>query len=121
MNSNLQEFTGLKDLKEGFLSGTIFNNIVDEYKEFDYTLVGNQELLNLQAISFVILDLNLFLDNQSDDKEVLKLINEYVNKYKKLKMQYENKYGPLTVTGDNLGDNYFKWVHSPWPWENKGQ
>lgn len=113
-----QDFTGIVDLKTAFLRGSAFNNLYDPYKEFDYSLPNtDQELKNIQAISFVLLDLGLFLDTHPDNKEVIDLYNEYNKVLSELTINYEKEFGPLTLKSMSLDEYPWSWVEEPWPWE----
>ena len=50
-------------------------------------------------------------------KEGIKNWYKYLTEEKKLCDQYEKSYGPLTTDSKHLGDNSWKWIKSPWPWE----
>lgn len=81
------------------------------------TMSGKCEAMKkLQAISFVLDDLRLFLDTHPFDTQVM-------NKYEEVKLQreqalnaYESNYGPIE-TYKVKSDNHWTWVDSPWPWE----
>ena len=66
---------------------------------------------------FVLTELNLYLDNYPNNMKMINLYNEYLSEEKKLCEEYEKNYGPLTTDSRFVGDNTFKWVKSPWPWE----
>ena len=36
---------------------------------------------------------------------------------KNLCEEYEKNYGPLTTDSKFIGENNWKWIKSPWPWE----
>ena len=68
----------------------------------------------LQTYSFMVYDTLLYLDAYPNSQEAL---NNY-NKYKKLemraKMEYESKYGPITIPNEANG---WQWTDGPWPWQ----
>ena len=66
---------------------------------------------------FALEELNLYLDNYPNDTQILNLYNQYLSEEKKLCNQYENIYGPLTVDSENIDNNMWTWIKSPWPWE----
>ena len=43
--------------------------------------------------------------------------NDYLKKLNDLRQTYEKKYGPLTT--DDSMQNKWRWIKSPWPWENE--
>ena len=70
---------------------------------------------NLMAYKFAVNDMSLFLDTHPDDKKALSLHNEYVKEYEKIKEEYENNYGPLSI--ETEVDSWESWVQTDWPWE----
>ena len=80
--------------------------------------LSRQELMQkITEYKFAINDMALFLDTHPCDEKALKYHNEYVCEFKKLKEQYENKYGPLSIEADV--DSWDKWVFDKWPWEKE--
>ena len=71
-------------------------------------------LTRLSAIDFTLVELRLFLDTHKDDTDALEMFDKYNKKYKALKKQYEEQYGPLTLNGKNSDE----WTCDPWPWDN---
>ena len=124
MNTNINTTTNveLADSKEGFLKGNLFNNLYDPYKNYKYAMLKptskKEELLfNLLMYKFALIDLDIYLDNYPNDTKCINIYNKYLAEEKKLSDQYEKNYGPLTLSSDYLGDKYWKWIKSPWPWE----
>lgn len=113
----------LADPKEAFLRGNLFNNLYDPYKNYKYRMLNptnkREELLfNILMYKFILKELNLYLDNYPTNMQILNLYNKYLSEEKKLCDQYENSYGPLTTSSDDIGgSNNWKWIKSPWPWE----
>jgi len=70
----------------------------------------------LQALSFVITELGLYLDTHKDDTEAFQLFQQYAKLAKEGKRRYEAAYGPLTQKGTAQESNY-TWLNDPWPWE----
>ena len=124
MNMNIysNKIEDLADPKTAFLRGNLFNNLYDQYKNYKYGMLNpsnkREELLyNLLMHKFVLTELNLYLDNYPNNMKMINLYNEYLSEEKKLCEEYEKSYGPLTTDSRFIGDNNFKWVKSPWPWE----
>ena len=69
----------------------------------------------LQALSFMIQELALYLDTHPDDKEALALYQKYQAVLHKGMMEY-NESSPLNHTLPTKGDRYC-WPSDPWPWE----
>ena len=76
-----------------------------------------QLLEEMQAIDFVIVELNLYLDTHPDDFDANKQFNEMTEQSMKLKIQYEQKFGPLMNFGRSYSNFPFNWVDTPWPWQ----
>lgn len=76
---------------------------------------SREELMNkLMAYKFAINDMSLFLNTHPCDERALKLHNEYVCEFNKIKEQYEKEYGPITFETEM---NTWQWVSDKWPWE----
>ncbi len=76
-----------------------------------------QLLEEIQAIDFVIVELNLYLDTHPDDFEAIKQFNELTEQSLKLKIQFEQEFGPLMNFGRSYANYPFNWVDTPWPWQ----
>lgn len=72
-------------------------------------------LMEIMALDFTGVELNLYLDTHPCDQEALALHNENTEKLKCLKEIYEKKYGPLTH--EAMSKNPWQWIENPWPWE----
>ena len=122
MGNMFSDNSNLADLKTGFLRGNLFNNLYNPYKNYKYgnLIPSNKKeelLFNILMYKFNLKELNLYLDNYPNDTNMLKLYNQYLSEEKKLCEEYERNYGPLTTDSKFIGDNNWKWVKSPWPWE----
>ena len=76
----------------------------------------NRLLHKLQAAKFAAWELHLYLDTHPCDKTANEMFRKYTDEAKMLKREFEQKYGPLTVSDSNNAD----WLCDPWPWENQG-
>jgi spore coat protein JB len=76
-----------------------------------------QLLEQLQAVDFVLVELNLYLDTHNGDQEAIKQYNHYVGEAKKLRHAIESKYGPLMHFGQSYAGTPWNWDDSPWPWQ----
>ena len=110
----------LYDVYSGFIRGNMFPDIYNEFKinkPFEVEPINEQaEMLTyLDAYCFAAHDLNLFLDNHPDNREMIELFKEYTKKAQELTREYESKYGPLFVDASTTYP--WAWNNSPWPWE----
>ena len=110
----------LASVKDGFKRGNIFDKIYWPYKKQTYNFIpkNNRQklLLDIMENCFYAHELNLYLDNFPNDKEKVELFNKYNEITDKLVKEYNEKYEPLTLSGNNL-EVPFSWEESPWPWE----
>lgn len=112
------------DPYNGFIRGNMFPELYNNYKinkPFEISPMNEQaEMLTiLDSLCFATIDLNLYLDNYPNDREALKLFNEYREQLNAYKQEYQQKYGPLLLSSDSLNKYPWAWNDSPWPWERK--
>lgn len=112
------------DPYNGFIRGNMFPELYNAYKiknPYEINPMNEQaELLTyIDALTFSVIDLNLFLDIYPDDKNAIGLFNQYRTQLKEYTKQYENKYGPLFLNSDSLESYPWAWNNNPWPWQNK--
>lgn len=108
--------------EEGLNKGNMFKNLYSPYKNYIYKIAvkGKRDelLLSIQELTFALKDLNLYLDLHPDDKDAMNIFKDYSKELKKYKEIYNNEYSPLCSFDSNK--EYFDWISSPWPWDNKG-
>lgn len=75
-------------------------------------------LKKMQSYRFAAYDMLLYLDTHPKDKKAFEMFKQLVEKTRKLKCEYEKKYGPLTPFNAANFDE-FTWLDSPWPWEKE--
>ena len=76
-----------------------------------------KKLLNyIDAVSFALIDTNLYLDTHPNDKAVADKLADYNAKSNALRKEYEEKFGPIQAKRDNA--NRWAWISNPWPWDN---
>ena len=75
-------------------------------------------LTQLQAMSFAIQELALYLDTHREDAEALSLYRTYQHLYEEACAAYERKCGPLNHK--SITEGGYKWLDDPWPWEYAG-
>lgn len=76
-----------------------------------------QLLHQLQAIDFVLVELNLYLDTHPNDQQAIEQYNHHVQERWQLAQEFERLYGPLTHFGRSFTGTPWQWNESPWPWE----
>lgn len=113
----------LYDPYQGFIRGNMFKDLYDPYKlNNPYNIEPANEqakmLTCIDALSFAMIDLNLYLDIYPNSKEYIDLFNRYRIEKNNLVKEYENKYGPLTLDSDANNTYPWAWDRMPWPWEN---
>lgn len=76
-----------------------------------------QLLEEIQAIDFALVELTLYLDTHPKDVDTMQQFNEYSHQSRKLKLQFEKKFGPLQQFGNSYTDATWGWGTNPWPWQ----
>lgn len=97
-------------------NGTLFPglNLPFKLKVTGKNVVENA-LSELQALEFVINELNLYLDTHSDDQEAFTLFQQYSKMEAEARKKYEETYGPLTLSAAASCPKY-RWLEGCWPW-----
>ena len=127
MNNSMYQSNNMSSLfppEEGYNKGNLFASLYDQYKNYRPAILkaSNERerlLLDLSRMAFAAHELNLYLDLNPTDISMLTLFNDYRMRTNELIKEYESKYGPLTVSSDNVGQNNFMWVKDTWPWEER--
>lgn len=107
---------------EGLIRGNMFGNLYEPYKNYKPSELNPDNerealLYQIMQYKFALIELNLHLDTNPNDKEVIELYNKYLKIEKEMCKKYENMYGPLTLGDNELNENRWEWINSPWPWE----
>ena len=101
---------------EALSNGTLFPGLnLPFHLAVDGSTLPSTPLAELQALEFVVLELNIYLDTHKDDTEAFNLLNQFSAMEKADKAAYESKYGPITMQSSATGDSY-QWLSDPWPW-----
>ncbi len=108
---------------EAFIRGNSEKNTYVPYKKYTYLKLKPENekedlMLKLMAYSFIINDLNLYLDLNPNDMITFEKFKKYINEYNKLEMDIANKYGPLCLK--ETTKNNYDWLKNPWPWDKMG-
>ena len=81
------------------------------------TTQNKSELMKtLSQAEFAVIETALFLDSHPEDKKALSYYNSMIEERDKLRAQYVQLYGPLTIYDNNDNSNW-AWIKGPWPWE----
>ena len=113
----------LFDPYNGLIRGNLFKDLYVPYKRQEpYEIKPMNEqaklLTDIDALCFSMIDLNLYLDINSNNKEMIDLFNQYRMKYLKLLCEYEERFGPITLNSNSLASFPWNWIDMPWPWDN---
>jgi len=76
-----------------------------------------EDLEEIQAVDFVLVELTLYLDTHPNDQQAMLQFNEYAQYAQQLKKNFEAKYGPLQQFGNSYTDANWSWGTTPWPWQ----
>lgn len=117
---NNQNNLNLFNPYEGYLKGNSFKDEYKPYKNYKVAKLNiNSEkeemLIKIGEDSFMMHDLNLYLDVNPNDKEALNKFITYRNKLNEEIIKYERKYGPLGIKSEVSDNDDFAWV-TKWPW-----
>ncbi len=86
-------------------------------KKTNMCVTREAAMLELQQLGFVLVDLNLYLDNNPNDQEAINDYNCAFQAYWEKKNAYETQFGPLANFGYCPASYPWSWVNEPWPWE----
>lgn len=70
-------------------------------------------LRRLSSLQFAMWEMRIYLDTHPGCAEGTMLFNEYQEKFKAVCKEYEARFGPLTLSGNNSDE----WLQNPWPWD----
>ena len=103
--------------KTGLIRGTLFPCLDLPFLGMVNTEEKSDTLLHqLQALSFALQELGLYLDTHGDDGEAAELFRQYAELYEAGMAQYEKDCGPL-FQREAVRDGTYRWNTAPWPWE----
>ena len=74
---------------------------------------------DMQKLGFAMYETILFLDGHPENTAAMRYYHEVAKAYEAAKAAYEEKYGPISVSGGdhNVHGNTWTWQDGPWPWE----
>ncbi len=103
--------------EKGLIRGTLFPGLDLPYLGMvNEKEKGSDGLAELQALSFALTELGLYLDTHKDDLEAGELFKAYSELYQKGVSSYQKAHGPLYQVFA-APDGRYKWTEGPWPWE----
>ncbi len=109
------QFESKDALQHGTLYPALFLPFRNMYKTED---LPDTPLVQLMALNFAMIELNLYLDTHPSDHDALEMHRDYRELFRKMKKQYEKQYGPV-MARDSDDPNFFTWVSDPWPWDKQ--
>lgn len=71
----------------------------------------------LQAVDFVLVELNLYLNTHPTDMNALRQYNQFTQERKKIAAEFESRFGPLQHFGHGYSKYPWQWSQTPWPWQ----
>ena len=74
-------------------------------------------LHELQAVDFVLVELNLYLDTHPQDVQAIQQYNQFAQARAQMAAQFEAAYGPLLHFGHSYSQAPWQWIEEPWPWQ----
>ncbi|CUX33918.1 spore coat protein CotJB [Clostridium sp. C105KSO13] len=76
---------------------------------------------HINAVSFAVDDVKLFLDTHPCDEDALAYFREYSRMRNDALKEYAARFGPLTVdTAVYSCTDKWNWIDDPWPWQEGG-
>ncbi len=120
INIENQELLTLVPLETALARGSSFANLYIPYKyETNKILKGSSPRQNILALiniySFLITDINLFLNTHQTNERAKSLINTFKTELTKLIEYYNSNFAPLTI--DAISNESY--ITGPWPWEDR--
>lgn len=77
-----------------------------------------QLLKDIGIVSFVVIELALYLDTHPTDRNALEYFNHYSNIRNQMTKEFSVKYYPLTLDMTECSKDW-RWGTSPLPWEGE--
>ena len=77
-------------------------------------------MTELMAIDFVNDELELYLDTHADDAEAFAMYQTMLALGREAHRRFTEQCGPIRQS-DMLGDERFRWLNDPWPWDLGGR
>lgn len=75
-------------------------------------------LSEIRALSFALVETNLYLDSYPECAEALAYFRRVRDELAEKTTAYERAFGPLTPMGATA-EGSWDWISTPWPWESE--
>ena len=120
-NNKLSNMNNLFNPNEGYVKGNMFRNLYDPYKNYRPASLNPRNdkelaMLNLGQVGFAMHEVNLYLDNFPNNRDMLNKFNELRTSYEKMLNDYQSKYGPIEITSPYMTNTPFAWSTNAFPW-----
>ena len=83
------------------------------------TMAKDDLLRTVQAHSFAMYDLALYLDTHPTDKEALETYLAHKEDCRRAAQKYAERFGALDMQQIGKKDGWAAWSNTPWPWEKE--
>ncbi len=105
---------------EGFKHGTLFPSLNLPFHLNVYAKNAHDAPLNeLQALSFVILELGLYLDTHPEDDEAFYLYQQYVKLEEETRKKLaDSGHSYQFYQTESAHNDSYTWINDPWPWNH---
>lgn len=109
--------------QDAFMLGNIDQDLYCPYKGFsNYPILAKtpkgQLLGEVMMYDFYVHEMNLYLDTHPCNQEILEKMIMFQNKANVARKNYEQQFGPLTVSHLTPCHGY-QWICGPWPWQKQ--
>lgn len=121
----VQAGSALYTPQEAFRRGNLFGDLYQGYKNYQPAILTAQNeqqrmFLNYAELAFAAHEINLYLDNFPNDRSMIRLFNDYRTMSNQALRAYEEKYGPITITSEQLNQSPWMWEQLDFPWDEGG-
>lgn len=93
------------------------NYMQNQQPNYNYNMNQNQLMDWINQVSFVLNDVNLYLDTHPCDMEALEYFKHFHNLRKEALKEYADRFTPLTIDSASDCQEKWEWVYGKWPWE----
>ena len=105
------------EMNQGLIRGTMYPGLDLPFRGMvNKDPLPQSALAQIQELGFAVQELALYLDTHRDDAEALALYRRYQKMYHDQRMEYSQKYGPLSHIEPITAEEY-NWLNDPWPRE----